>query len=821
MSPTQSMSNQAKLFIVITAVIGAVFFRAGFIHPAWSGSPRFLCYLALALLASGLKVNLPGVTGSMSVNFLFILIGTLELTYTETLLIGCLASMVQTTWKIRASVRPVHLIFNFFQLSTAIGLSFWVYHHTAGAFHGVVPFMLAATAVTYFLANTIPVAAIVCLTEGGKLTRMWANTYFWSFPYYLVGACIAGLVGYLNQLFGWETSVLALPVVYWIYRSYRLYLSRLEDEKRSVENEKRHVEEMASLHMRTIEALALAIEAKDHTTHDHLQRVRVYACEVGKELGLAEQELEALRAASLLHDIGKLAVPEHIINKPGKLTPEEFEKMKIHPIVGAEILERVNFPYPVVPIVRSHHERWDGSGYPYGLQREEIPIGARILSAVDCLDALATDRQYRRALPLEEAMQEVTKLAGKHFDPAVIEVLGRRYVELEAMAKHRDTNGLKQLSRSHGIVKGVTPATGFENVRDMPKIEFVNSIVAARYEAQTLFELSHDLGKSLSLDETLSVLSLRLGKLIPFDSIVIYLLQEDRLVPGHVSGENFRLFSSLEIPLGQGLSGWVAQNHLPIVNGNPAVEPGYLDDPTKFSTLLSALSVPLEASSQVVGVISLYKSQKDAFSNDHLRIVLSIASKIAASIENALKYQQATNLGRIDYLTGLPNARALFLQLDRELARCKRENTPLAVFMCDLDGFKQINDRYGHIEGNRVLQLFAKSLRSACREYDYVARMGGDEFVVLAPGLTRDHVDDKAGYFGMLAIQAGREVCGEDLLGVSVGAAFYGENGLDAEQLLAEADRHMYAVKELHHRKRRPEAAFLGATPAVYSKAIN
>ncbi len=182
-----------------------------------------------------------------------------------------------------------------------------------------------------------------------------------------------GLVGIINQRAGWQTSLLVLPVIYWVYRSYRLYLGRLEAEKERVEVEKRHVEQIAALNMRTIEALALAIEAKDQTTHTHLQRVRTYAVEIAKEIGLSPDEIEALRAAALLHDIGKLAVPEHIINKPGRLTPEEFEKMKVHPLVGAEILDRVAFPYPVAPIVRSHHERWDGSGYPAGLSGEEIP----------------------------------------------------------------------------------------------------------------------------------------------------------------------------------------------------------------------------------------------------------------------------------------------------------------------------------------------------------------------------------------------------------------------------------------------------------------
>ena len=205
----------------------------------------------------------------------------------------------------------------------------------------------------------------------------------------LVGAAAVGLVGIVNRSAGWQTSLLVLPLIYWVYRSYRLYLGRLEAEKERVEIEKRHVEQIASLNMRTIEALALAIEAKDHTTGDHLQRVRIYALELAKDLNLTPAETSALRAAAVLHDIGKLAVPEHIISKPGKLTPEEFEKMKVHPIVGAEILDQVRFPYPVGPIVRSHHEKWDGSGYPDGLAGEEIPIAARILHAARDASAFA------------------------------------------------------------------------------------------------------------------------------------------------------------------------------------------------------------------------------------------------------------------------------------------------------------------------------------------------------------------------------------------------------------------------------------------------
>jgi len=284
--------------------------------------------------------------------------------------------------------------------------------------------------------------------------------------------------------------------------------------------------------------------------------------------------------------------------------------------------------------------------------------------------------------------------------------------------------------------------------------------------------------------------------MVPYDAIAIYVRRNEELVPEHVSGDNFRLFASLRIPLGQGLSGWVAQNKKPIVNGNPSVEPGYLNDPAKFSTLRSAMAVPLEGLNGVVGVLALYHAERDAFTSDHLRILLAVSSKMALAIENALKYQQAESSATTDYLTGLPNARSLFLQLDRELARCKRDTSTLVVMVCDMDGFKQINDRFGHLEGNRVLRLFAQALKESCREYDYVARMGGDEFVVVAPGLPQDVATKKAEQLRELAKHAGNEVCGEDLLSLSVGLSVYPDDGRDAEALLADADRRMYIEKQ-------------------------
>ncbi|HZD39749.1 MAG TPA: sensor domain-containing diguanylate cyclase, partial [Terriglobales bacterium] len=374
-------------------------------------------------------------------------------------------------------------------------------------------------------------------------------------------------------------------------------------------------------------------------------------------------------------------------------------------------------------------------------------------------------------------------------------------IELERMAQASPSAMNLALSTDVKVDRGAAPAAGLEKeIQSMrSEADFLTSIASARQEAQMLFELSPDLGKSLSLDETLSVVSVRLSKLVPYDAIAIWLCEDNAVVPKYVSDDNFRLFSSLEIPLGQGLSGWVAQNNRSVLNGNPSVESGCLSDPSKVSTLRSALAVPLAGLSSTIGALTLYRAESDAFNKDHLRVLLAISSKIALSIENAVKFQQAQNSAITDFLTELPNARSLFLHLDGELARCKRTNAEVAVMVCDLNGFKMVNDRYGHIEGNKVLRLFAHALKEICREYDYVARMGGDEFVIVIPGLTPAAAKAKAESISNVAVTAGQAICGSALLSASVGTAFFPQDGIDAEQLLAEADRRMYLVKQQHH----------------------
>jgi putative nucleotidyltransferase with HDIG domain len=637
---SRARSIGAHAFIAVMCLGACACFALAFFHWQSSDPVKFGCYLIAAVLASSLKVTLPGIEGTLSVNFLFTLLGILELGYSETLVIVLASTLGQAYLRRKQQVKLVQFAFNWSQLTISSAIAYGAYKLVAiYILHAPGPLALLVAAITHFSCNTAAMSTIIGLTENKSVAKVWNDSYLWSFPYYMVGAAAAGLVHFLNAHVGWQSSLLVLPPIYLMYRSYRLYLGKLETEKK-------HAEQVSSLHLRTIEALALAIEAKDQTTGEHLQRVRVYAMELAKELGLSDDETEALRAASVLHDIGKLAVPEHIISKPGKLTQEEFEKMKIHPIVGAEILEQVNFPYPVVPIVRAHHEKWDGSGYPNGLQGEAIPIGARILAAVDCLDALASDRQYRKALPLDEAMAKVASEAGKAFDPQVVAILQRRYVQLEKMANEEPLQSPPKLSTDIKVERGVAPDAGFAPTVDAssghaPAV--TNSaafISAARRESQEILELSLQIN-SLSAADLASLLAVRMKRLLPYDSLAVYRPKNGLLMAEYVSGENSILLSSLIIPLGEGLSGWVAQNHKPILNGNPLVEPGYVNDPEKHGTLRSALALPLEGTSGVAAVLALYRTAQDAFTSDDLRVAEAMGIGLGAAFERATKPKAA------------------------------------------------------------------------------------------------------------------------------------------------------------------------------------
>src|ERR1051326_672237 len=614
------MPLKAKIYIatVLAAGWGALLASLLQWHTAdWAG---FIIYVAVALAASGCKLRLPGITATVSACFLVVLVGILCLSVPEAVVGGCAAVAFQCVWHSRSKPRPIKILFNVASIAIAITVSADVFHSRwLGSMGFEYASKLVVLGAIYFLSSTVPVAGVVALTERKPVWEIWRGSYSWSFAHYLVGAAVAGLFVMAKERLGWQTAMLTVPVTYLIYRSYTVYLGRIDDARK-------HAEETASVHFRTIESLALAIEAKDQTTHDHLQRVRVYALGIGEELGMTEIELDALRAAALLHDIGKIAVPEYIISKPGKLTPDEFQKMKIHPVVGAEILERVRFPFPVAPIVRAHHEKWDGTGYPAGLQREEIPIGARILAVVDCLDALASDRQYRRALPLSEAMAIAERDSGKAFDPQIVAILKKRYVELEQRARSAPREPWR-LSTDIHIERGAEPGAGFATVESAP------GTVSAAAESERvrlagLLEAVATGGRFLSQAEAFSIFSTRLAALVPYDSLAILMREGNKLAAVHSAGNHAALLGSMRMQVGTGISGWVAEVSRAVVNGNADVEP------CLGTKLRSALSIPLPGRIANAGVLTLYRAEDGSFTQEDLALVTSFGSALGAYLEN-------------------------------------------------------------------------------------------------------------------------------------------------------------------------------------------
>jgi len=769
-----------------------------FILRGWTPElhPRFFVYLLLACATAGMKVVFPGAQGAISISFVIAMLGLVELAAPEAMVVVLAGMIAQTLWQAKERVKGVHLFFNTTCIALAFATASWVYH---ASWFSEIPhgefLRLTLAGVAYFLVNVGAIAIVIALTEGQSIQTVARSFCDWTFCYYLVGVSLAEIVHTATQKLGWAFSLALLPPLYLIYRSIRLYFGRVEQEKA-------HAENMAALHLRTIEALATAIEAKDECTGDHLRRVQVYSLEVAKHLGLAADEISALQAASILHDIGKLAVPDYIISKPGKLTPDEFEKMKVHTVVGAEILEQVAFPYAVAPIVRSHHEKWDGTGYPDGLRAEDIPIGARILSAVDCLDALASDRQYRRALPLDEAMNYVAGLAGKSFDPQVVDILKANYREFEQLAQNTPVRNHK-LSKDLIVSPEAAPDAGYEKssaASAAPATAPADSIASAREEMRIIVNLALDLSKTMRVQDVLSILAARLKQLVPYDCMAIYVREKSVLRARYASGVSSHVFASLEIPVGQGVSGWVVENGKAIVNGNPSVEPGYAEASGQVGALNSALSIPLgDGVDQLSGALTMYHRDKDAFGADHLRLLQAMKGDISRAVDGAIRFQKAQEGSSADELTGLP-ARAALLAYLQDSFTAQRK--PVTVLLGDIDDFRRLNELFGRSTGDELLKLVANILRNNSRSIDYVARAGGDEFSLLLAAARPDELAGKIAALDRLAANACRGLCGEESSGLTFGVASFPENGADAESLLAFAEQELARAKEARRASR-------------------
>ena len=559
----------------------------------------------------------------------------------------------------------------------------------------------------------------------------------------------------------------------------------------------RETEELSRIHFATAEALATAIDAKDQTTHCHVRRVQIYAAGLGAVLGLSKSDIAALKAGALLHDIGKLAVPAHIINKPGRLTAAEFEKMKIHTTVGAQILSRVNFPYPVTPIVRHHHEQWDGLGYPDGLKAEQIPITARIISVVDCFDSVREDRPFRRGMTRVEAIAFLLRGAGNHFDPNVVELFIKHLPRFESQIA---AAGLpQQLPSNETHEPFALTEVDMAQTRERGAYMAYDQIKSAHQEVYSLYEIARTFGSSLDVRNTVEVLVDKVGHVVPFDTCVVYLYDElkGHATPAHVAGRNAQALATRCVAPGEGVTGFALANRSPVNRLHPSLDFAGLDIEHEYRSMAS---LPLFKDDMLLGALSVYSVELEQYSDDHMRLLETVTRLASDALSNAVHHAEAESNALTDPLTGLPNARYIALRFDEEASRARRTARPFQVVMLDLDDFKIVNDTFGHKVGNKMLREMGRIIQTQLREYDFLARYAGDEFVAIVQELVGNQVEDLRSRIETavsefcLQIRGG----GEARVGISVGTATFGVEGETLDQLLVAADQAMYRAKSSH-----------------------
>ena len=599
-------------------------------------------------------------------------------------------------------------------------------------------------------------------------------------------------------------GLLGLLLLVLAHLLYRFNESRLEEVKRAEAEHRRHIEEMADIHMNTIESLAIAIDAKDQTTHGHVRRTQIYATQMGQLFKVTESEVQALHAGALLHDIGKLAVPEYILNKPGKLTEAEFAKMKIHPSVGGDILKRVNFPYPVEDIVRYHHEKWDGSGYPKGLKGEGIPLVARIISVVDFYDATRCDRPYRKGMTREESLALLKSMVGTSFDPYVVDRFVEHVEEFDRLIGSEDIQ--EQVASALDTETKTKPDAGLASdilgTTDVETSGF-RSISEAQREVFALHEIAQTIGSSLNLLDTVTLVTNKLKAIVPFDSCIIFLVDErtGKAAAAHTVGDDSEVLSKRRMNIGDGITGWVIANSRSMCNASPELD--FVGLPDEFAKQYRGVLVsPLVREDGAFGAISLYSKSRTSYTTEHVRLLESVCQHASSALNNALTYEKTRESALIDPLTNLPNARSFYMMLEQRIAECQRLNREsLAVLCMDIDDFKVINDKYGHSIGDRLLASVAAVLRRELRQMDMLARYAGDEFVAIMPMAStamatavadrmRNAVEEQ-----LFSVRTGTMIG----LGLSVGFAAFPDSGETTEELLTAAARNMQRDK--HARK--------------------
>ncbi|MCS6860434.1 MAG: diguanylate cyclase, partial [Abditibacteriales bacterium] len=644
----------------------------------------------------------------------------------------------------------------------------------------------------YFFVNTFLVAIPGALSHKESILKTWRQSFFWTAPSYYAGTFCAVLMSVFYHRLGFAAMVFIIPPLYIVLYSYRLYIEKMQQEMKHIAELKERSERLSELYLSTVHSLVAAIDAKDRYTRHHSSRVQQYAIIIGEQMGLPQDLMEALRTGGLLHDVGKLGVPDFILSKPGSLTPEELRRVQEHPVLGYAILKPLPFPWEVLPVVRSHHERYDGKGYPDGLAGEEIPLVARVLAVADVYDAVTSERPYRKAWSHEKAVAYIRDAAGTQFDPQVVAAF------LQAQERIRQVKQDTALTESPAAPSrnGHTATSGEKALR----IHALEHITRAHQEVFALYEIAQVMGSTLSLDETIHLILQKLQHIVGSACCTLFLMDQHKneLSAHDAVGPYAETVRMMRLPVGEGITGQVVQQRQPMLSENAAQDFKSLEA-GKCPPFQSLVSAPLVHKGEVLGALTCYHEQPKAFTRDIIQLLPVFANYASLALHNALTLEHTRQSALTDNLTGLPNSRYLFMCLEQEMERSLRNHQPLSLLVIDLNDFKMINDTYGHLAGDQILKEFGCLLRELGRSYDTVVRYAGDEYFVLLPNTDMHdaqawtmRLHEAIRHYNWM-IRSGHPI----RVTASVGAATFPLEAKDVQSLIQLADERMYAMKSM------------------------
>lgn len=756
-----SLAPLGRAYVSTVILAGGAALAVAATHVRFEQPGLFALLLALAVATASAKIEIPlGRSHSnLSLSHAITFWALLALGGAEAACIAAVSTWAQCTL-LSGGRNPLHrTVFSIAAVTvtvTAASLPLGVFSMGSDGFATLVK-MATVVAPLYFFVNTGLIAGAIAISTRQPIGRVWHRNFLWSAPSYLAGAGVAAIAAAASAR-GWSgwLALLAIPL-YLVFRSYHMVVSRLREEQAETRR-------AMDVQLATIEALALAIEAKAGCTPEHVRSIQQYAGLLAEAAGLSDQEVQAVRTAALLHDVGNMAVPEHILAKPDKLTPEEFERVKIHPRVGAEILRQVDFGAPVGELVLCHHEHWDGRGYPGGRRGEDIPLGARVLAIADCFSTLQADRPYRRARSHADAIAVLREYSGTTYDPSLVELFIRLQAAPESLVATEPASESAWIERE-GLVA-------------------LEDIAGAHREEQTLYDIAQALGSSLSVADAMALIDEKVRRLVPFVTCALFLGDD-------TDGYRCRYAQG---PGTEAMLRWEPRSWSEISLKLPSCADGREVHGEEISSLLPC---PLTFDGRLIGALVIYHTVPGCFTDEHRRVLGRVSEQAAAVIFNSTRFEQTQHESHTDPLTGLPNRRSLDRQFEAGLERAAKTQGTASVIVLDLDRLKEINDTYGHEAGDRAIRSVASVLRSTVRQDDLCARFAGDEFVVVLWDCDPQHeerrVKDLQAAVGAYPFEPRPGVLLS--LSISAGPARFPADGSTFEELLAVGDERMYRDK--------------------------